>query len=409
MKTKIYYFITIVILSFLSNSSIIAKNSPSLVDNADDFYLFEHAIDLYDAGQYEEALKIYESLKPKYPTEYCIPAEIALTLNTMGRYKEALKIIKPVYNKYEAPLYTTYATSLANLGKTKQAEKILKEGIKKFPQFGLFYLDLGKLDLQKDKPYAALNNFQKTMEYMPNISESYYYAAPIEFQSNDSIKEPIWGLIYAETEVLLNPGDDRKNYQMSRDMVNCYYRYCFGDGDTLNVYLTTEPYFGFQSDKDDPNNLWYKPNCGWVLAGCYRVAMKQMKEQNIPVDMTSLSSLTTFRRLMVENYFTLTDAIFGNSMYLPIFQKKIIDAGHWDAYNCFLFQSVFESQTKEWLDQHPDEMAAFVKWYLDGNNLKLDAEHRVYKDNLYMTVKKKIPLKEIESFRALFGKNYIPE
>lgn len=66
---------------------------------------------------------------------------------------------------------------------------------------------------------------------------------------------------------------------------------------------------------------------------------------------------------MVENYFEVTDNLYGNSMYLLEFQKKIIDAGHWDAYNYFLFMLSFPDEFAEWYEENSAALEAFIDWY----------------------------------------------
>ena len=50
-------------------------------------------------------------------------------------------------------------------------------------------------------------------------------------------------------------------------------------------------------------------------------------------------------------------------MYLLEFQKRIIDAGHWDAYNYFLFSPCYPEEFEKWFETHDKELEKFVNWF----------------------------------------------
>ena len=77
----------------------------------------------------------------------------------------------------------------------------------------------------------------------------------------------------------------------------------------------------------------------------------------------SLSQLIELRRGLVESYFSVTDDLFGNSMYLLEFQKKIIDAGHWEAYNYYLFCQCFPDEFEAWYSADSAPLDAFIAWF----------------------------------------------
>ena len=77
----------------------------------------------------------------------------------------------------------------------------------------------------------------------------------------------------------------------------------------------------------------------------------------------NISQLIDIRKGQIESYYSDTDNLYGNSMYLFEFQKQIIDAGLWDAYNYFLFGLCYPDELNEWMAVHRREFEAFTEWF----------------------------------------------
>ena len=69
-------------------------------------------------------------------------------------------------------------------------------------------------------------------------------------------------------------------------------------------------------------------------------------------------------------------------MYLLPYQKSIIDAGHWDAYNIFLFYTVFPQEASQWLKDNGDRFDAFINWTQEHPFI-LDESHTVGMKTIY--------------------------
>ena len=153
MKNSFISKIILVAIVFLSTTTSLAHNKRLLDDNPYDLEQFYRANNLFDKGQYEDALNIYDNLIAEYPDEAFIRAEKAMTLSAMGRFDEALKIIARVYKEWkdpEVPVYITYAECLLHENELKKAEEVLAQGIEKFPEVGQLHFNMGLLELQRE-------------------------------------------------------------------------------------------------------------------------------------------------------------------------------------------------------------------------------------------------------------------
>ena len=72
------------------------------------------------------------------------------------------------------------------LNDTKEAEKIYKKGIKKFPNSGPLYNEYGEL-LLGQKDYNAIKQWEKGIEVNPGYSKNYYNACKYYYFTTDKV------------------------------------------------------------------------------------------------------------------------------------------------------------------------------------------------------------------------------
>ena len=75
----------------------------------------------------------------------------------------------------------------------KQADKMYKQGIKKFPSSGELYNEYGEM-LWVEKDAEAIRFWEKGIEVDPNYSSNYYNASRFYYYTYDKV----WSLIYGE-------------------------------------------------------------------------------------------------------------------------------------------------------------------------------------------------------------------
>lgn len=218
-------------------------------------------------------------------------------------------------------------------------------------------MEVGTLYLLDGDYDKALEYYNKGIVAQPNFASNYFRAANL-YLSSTNFK--VWGLIYAESAILLAPSDESRHKQLADGIVNCLKEsisMTFGDKAVLSVNLVP----GRGMSVDEKSKVVYLSFPGVYEGAIVQPLNKMFMEKNQFTG--SISQLIEVRKGLVEAYFTITDNLYGSSMYLLEFQKKIIDAGHWDAYNYFLFMQCYPEEFKEWYSANSEIFDEFLQWY----------------------------------------------
>lgn len=325
----------------------------------EDQQLVNKLIGLVDEGMSEAVVPDFDRLAKKYPKNYYVQYERLYNLYMLGRYDEVIKDRKSLLSHKSADegAYQIIGNAYDMNGDRKMAAKIYKEGIKRFPRSGSLYMELGTINLLNKDYNDALECYNDGILAQPDFASNYYRAANLYLSSEQG---KVWGLVYAETAFLLAPSNDVRHGEVATWIVDCLkenIKIKFGENDTISVKLVPQR-TTLINDKTDEVYL--------AFPGIYEGALSQplirLMADKEPFT-CSLPQLIEIRRGLVESYFSATDNLYGSSMYLLEFQKKIIDAGHWDAYNYFLFMLNFPEEFKAWYSADSAPLQEFIDWY----------------------------------------------
>ena len=112
------------------------------------------------------------------------------------------------------------------LGQPKEAEKIYKKAIKKFPKSGALYNDYGEMLLSKQDIHA-IKQWEKGIEEDPSYGGNYYNASKYYFLTTDKIWCLIYGEIFINIESFTSRTAEIKNILLDG------YKKLFADPDLL--------------------------------------------------------------------------------------------------------------------------------------------------------------------------------
>lgn len=321
-------------------------------------------------GQYEAALERFDRLVKEYPESYVVQYERMCALYRLQRYDETVKAAKALIKQKNATgaVYQVYGNALDDAGQTAEAVKIYNEGVKLFPDAGNLYLELGVINMREKKYGDAIAEFEKGIVADPDFASNYYRAAQILFASGGNNK--VWALVYGESAALLALTNQNRMKEMAGDMRDLWKESVSFMENRLEVSLVKGKDVNISINGENAELSF--PN---VFEGCAGLSVLQNLKLMNPLT-ASLEQLITLRKGLVENYYKVTDNLFGNSMYLLPYLKSILDAGHWEAYNYFLFGSVFPEELNKWIDDNEEKLYAFAAWY-NEHPYVLDATHTV--------------------------------
>lgn len=337
------------------------------------------AIGLVDQGMAEAAMLDLDALAKEYPDDYIVQYERLFALYHLEKYEEvaagAKKLIK---HKDATPVvFQMYGNVVDILGKPKEAIKIYKKGLKRFPDAGYLYLEIGNVHVSQNDYAAALASFNKGIDVQPDFSSNYYRAGLLYLCTEEA---KVWGLVYAETSILLNPDNEERHSHMGMAIHNCFTDNISieqTDGKT-EAKISLAPSRGISLNPEEDAGVVQFPG---VYEACALGALTKMAV--VDKEFTgSIAQLAELRKGIVESYFSTAKNYYGNAMYLLPFQKKVIDAGHWEAYNYFIFGQAFSEEFNEWYSNNSDKFNDFVDWY-NNDPFKLDSTHTVGIDSIY--------------------------
>lgn len=164
--------------------------------------LHENAKLFMRQGDFSNAIGVLNRALAKDENNLEIAKDLAFSYNANGDDKKALDIIKPLLNREDAD-YQCFliAGQIYKVQQnSKELEKLYKKGIKKFPENGALYNELGEV-LWALKDYSAIKQWETGIEKDPSFPRNYYNACRFYYFSTDKV----WSIIYGEIFVNLNP------------------------------------------------------------------------------------------------------------------------------------------------------------------------------------------------------------
>jgi len=378
------------------------------VEEQTDNALFKNAIEFFDAGNIDQAVEIFNGLLKRNPKNPDVKYELALCYYSKGDYKNALSVLKKLKKECPNPrVYAMCGNCLDDMGKTKDAMAIYDEGIKLFPDYGQLHLEKGMIYLKAKEYDAAYSCFKDGVNAEPSFSSNHFRIAQLNLGS----QQPFFGLLCGEVHSLLSPGSERTSL-VSGWMYDAFQSNVKLDGDSVKVLISNTMNFDIFAPNALENmaqlatSALYYTYFTDAATGCYEALKNNGK--------LSLMDVVEFRRRILEksgkivkcenenDSVEIDDGLAGLSedeidsvvvedvtvsdekldgentpfskplAYLNnnliTYQKKILDAGHWEAYNMWLFRKGNDEEFQAWIEKNEDKFDAFVDWFNNSAN-----------------------------------------
>ena len=111
-------------------------------------------------------------------------------------YQSAIEVGKIIIARDDANVqsYQIIGLTYKAIADYKEADKLYKTGLKKFPKSGVLYSEYGDMLMQYDNKHAAIQQWEKGIQADANYSSNYYYAAKYYADANNIF----WSIIYSE-------------------------------------------------------------------------------------------------------------------------------------------------------------------------------------------------------------------
>lgn len=333
--SKSYFIIaTICMVSILPyNWKAFAQSSP------ESYQLQQEGHKQIQNNNPEQAIILFKQAIRIDPQEVSLRRDLSYAYFLIGDLKEAKNGIKDVLNSSFADEQTfRIAAAIENAdGNTRRANRIIKDGLQKFPYSGLLYQQQGVLYQFQKKEKNALDSWQKGIEVDPNFASNYYYAALAYAEK----EEHIWAVIYGE--VYLNMEDNpNRGIEIKKQIINSYQELFKQDN------LSDLPAFG----KDNQNSEQNFSNVLEFLTLQNGGILKR------GFDIEALIMLRTRVLLDWKNNYSIN---YPSS--LLSYHQRLMKNGYFDTYNQWLFGAYLNSQEySTWKQMHNKIFANFENW-----------------------------------------------
>jgi tetratricopeptide (TPR) repeat protein len=314
------------------------------------------AIDLMDQGFYAESLKLLDEAEALDPNNsYVYNYERAYLHYLQEDYKTGIRLLKKCLKHDNASdlVYQMLGNVYDKSGRSKKALSIYAEGRTKFPNSGKLYRETGVVYQMQGDYNTALQYHTKGIEVEPLYPSNWFDAANLTLNSDSKA----FGMVYGETAICLEPNSTRAEAMRVR-LWDAYNENITFPNDTTTVTDFSNNVITFPSNFDEPGVLddFKVP---FPIAYDMTLAIAVGEKQSIDV-----SWLIEARRRFIERWFT-DDAKWYEAYPIPLFDfhRALIDAGHFEAYNQWLFSPINQTAFEMWSLDNEEAFVAFIEWF----------------------------------------------
>lgn len=286
-------------------------------------------------GDFDNAILVLKRAKQAEPNNIEIEKDLVMSYYYKRDYANALEGAKTLLDRDDADVvsYQIGGNVYKALEQVKEADKMYKKGLKKFPQSGPLYSEYGEM-LWSAKDYSAINYWEKGIQVDPSYSGNYYNAALYYFYT----KEKVWNLIYGEIFVNMESLSTRGT-AMKELLLKGYKEKLFEDLDLLK---------GQEKNKSD-------------FAKAFLATMS--KQSLLLSKGVTVETLTAIRTKFLLEWYKENAAKYPFRLFDE--QRLLLREGLFEAYNQWLFGAAenlaaYDSWTKTHAEQY-DKLDKFFR------------------------------------------------
>jgi tetratricopeptide (TPR) repeat protein len=318
---------------------------------------------LMDRSLYDQSVALLEAADRWDESRTAVwKYEMGLARYLEKNYREAIKLLRRATRFRDASegVFDLLADCYVLTGRKERALDVCGRGLWRFPGSGMLYHRLGQIyegfedpDLSRlqwrtgmifdraDPRTLALESYTEGLVADPLRADNWFDAARLQLDSDDKA----FGMVNGETAICLDP-DSGNAGSMAEKLLGTYENNISFQADTTLVTGFSNPVVAAEVQEDGkhrfPFPVYYEAVLA-LVAGSW--------------DDSGVESLIAIRRQFIELWW----AEGFNTAYpcaLFDYHHALIEAGHWEAYNHWLFSSMQPDRAAldalmEWFHQNP--------------------------------------------------------
>jgi Tfp pilus assembly protein PilF len=294
--------------------------------------LQETARSFMRSGDFDNAIVVLNRALQNDRSNLALQKDLAMAYYYKRDYVKALETVKPMleHDDVDVMSYQIGGNVYKALEEVKEADKMYKRALKKFPNSGALYSEYGEL-LWANKDYEAITYWEKGIKEDPSFAGNYYNAALYYYYTKDKVWSLIYGEIFVNMESLTERAASMKNL-----LLQSYKEKLFADANM---------------QKDDKNKSEFA-----------KAFLETMNKQSSVAN----RGITTEVLTMVRTRFIL-DWYKNHAAKFPFrlfdYQQQLLREGMFEAYNQWLFGTVESLPVYEnWTKTHTEAYNKFANF-----------------------------------------------
>lgn len=291
--------------------------------------MHETANNFLKKGDYENAILVLNKALQTQPGDLQITKDLLFAYYLKRDFAKAIEIGRPLVEREDADVqsFQMLGMTYKSIAEEKEADKLYKKGLKKFPTEGILYSEYGDL-LAEKQPNEAIKIWEMGIEVDPNNAHDYYYLAKQYAEKGKAL----WSILYAETflnmESFTGRSTEMKNLLLSQ------YKIYFAAADNKASSKKTDPFAD-------------------AVAETFQKEAYQLGYGINP------ESLTLIRTRFILDWYDKHNDRFPYRLFEH--QKQLLQEGLFEAYNFWLFGPATNLNSYQtWQQYHQEELNSFL-------------------------------------------------
>lgn len=288
---------------------------------AQDQNLQQTARTFMQEGDFDNAILVLNRALDSDRSNRELQKDLVMAYYYKRNYAKALEGAKSLIDRDDADIvsFQLAGNVYKALEEVKEANKMYKRALKKFPNSGALYSEYGEL-LWATKDFSAIQQWEKGIEVDPSFAGNYYNAALFYYYTKDKV----WGLLYGEIFVNMEYLTERAT-AMKQLLLEGYKEKMFAESDL------TKGQDGLKSD----------------FAKAFLQTMN--KQSSLANAGVTTETLTAIRTRFILDWYAAHAAKYPFRLF--DYHQQLIKEGMFEAYNQWLFGTVeslpaYDSWTK---------------------------------------------------------------
>lgn len=337
LKRTLKYFLLGTFLAPGVSQAQMSGDSPELLQ------IIRNAGEYLNKGEYDNALSLYKQAIRMSPDNVALRKDLTYTYLLKRDITNARTTISQVLetNAADAQVYQLAAAVEQADGKNAKAKRIINNGLSKFPNAGVLYNSKGNILITGSRSSSpALKEWIQGIAVDPGFATNYYNAAKTLFKDENYV----WSIIYAEKFVNLE-SQSPKTVELRKLLYDAYKKVF-----SLK-YSSGLPDFNAAIKQNNFSKITFEDAFVHAINANISTVADGFNVDNI-------SMLRTRFMIYWNNNF---ERRFPQSIIS--YQSRIMKAGHYPAYNQWLFGAAESSQSfSTWLSQFRTAYQKFELW-----------------------------------------------